>query len=184
MHADHLRRALADARAADLDRALRAGPGRDAPVALRAVRPGDRDALGAFFAGLSPRSRHRRFLSPRPALSDRELAAYAGVDHRASEGLLALLAPGAPVLGFAQYAAWGARPRVADFAVAVDDAWQGRGLGLRLGRALVEHARESGLRTLTATTLAENRPARALLARLGFDVQGRWGAELELALAL
>jgi hypothetical protein len=48
----------------------------------------------------------------------------------------------------------------------------------------VERARINELRLLTATTLWENRPARALLRRLDFRSRGGYGAELNLEPAL
>jgi acetyltransferase len=184
MQTEHLRRAYANARAADLDRSARAALLAPPPPVLRAVRREDRGALGDFFAGLSPASRRRRFLASTRRLSDAELARYADVDHRSADGLLAVSGRDGRVVGFAQYATWDGRPGVADFAIAVADEWQGRGLGLRLGAELARRARAHGVSTLTATTFADNAAARRLLGRLGFAVRGRQGPEVELALAL
>ena len=53
-------------------------------------------------------------------------------------------------------------------AVEVADDLQGRGIGTQLARRVVDRARANGFSVLTATTLWENRGARALLRRLGF----------------
>jgi acetyltransferase len=185
MHTDHLRRALAASREAELARTARAALlAADAAPVVRPVARGDDGPLGDFFAGLSPVSRHRRFLAPLPRVAEHDLVRFTDVDHRTDDGLLALRAGDGRVLGFSQYASWAGRPGVADFAIAVADEWHGRGLGLRLGAQLVDRARAQGIATLTATTLVENAAARRLLGRLGFARRRSFGPEVELALAL
>jgi acetyltransferase len=58
----------------------------------------------------------------------------------------------------------------AEVAVVVADAWQRRGIGTRLLRALAHHA--SGYEALRGLILAENRAMLALARRLGFRVLG------------
>jgi GNAT superfamily N-acetyltransferase len=76
------------------------------------------------------------------------------------------------------------RPGVADVAVEVTDGLQSMGIGTELAARLVERARANGVTLLTATTVWENRPARALLRRLGFCTRASRGAEVELELDL
>lgn len=154
-------------------------------LTARAIRPDDKDALVAFFARLSPESRLRRFLAPKPKLTARDLAMLTEVDGRAHVALVALDQGGA-IVGVARYATWPGRPERADVAFAVADDWHGRGLGSVLGERLVDHARRAGVAALTGSTLAENLPARALLRRLGFrHVGGSAGVvDYELALAV
>jgi ribosomal protein S18 acetylase RimI-like enzyme len=76
------------------------------------------------------------------------------------------------------------RPGVADVALEVTDGLQRMGVGTEITVHLVERARANGLTLLTATTLWENRPARALLRRLGFRPCASRGAEVELELDL
>jgi GNAT superfamily N-acetyltransferase len=58
------------------------------------------------------------------------------------------------------------RPDEAEIALVVGDALQGQGLGTALGRALAALARERGIARFTATMLADNEPARRLLASI------------------
>ena len=59
------------------------------------------------------------------------------------------------------------------------------GIGTALARARRrECARANGVALLTATTLWENRPARALLRRLWFLARASHGNEVELELEL
>ena len=149
----------------------------------RPIRADDKPALVAFFDGLSAESRRRRFLSPKPKLSARDLAFLTEVDQRRHVAIVALDAAGA-IVGVARYAAWADAPCRADLAVAIVDEWHGRGLGSALTGRLVEHAHHAGLCALTGSTLSENRPARALLKRLGFLPRGSSGGVVDYELAL
>jgi RimJ/RimL family protein N-acetyltransferase len=152
-------------------------------LSVRPIRPTDKEALLDLFERLSPRSRLRRFLAPKPSLSRRELAYLTEIDHRTHEALVAVDGDGTFV-GVARYACAPGESTVADVAFAVADASQGRGIGTGLARLLFADARANGITRLVAMTLPENRPARKLLGRMGFELTGIEGGVLELALDL
>jgi acetyltransferase len=56
---------------------------------------------------------------------------------------------------------------VREMAVTIADAWQNKGLGTRLTRQLIEHAREHGVRRLYSIDLADNDAMRHLARDLG-----------------
>ena len=62
-----------------------------------------------------------------------------------------------------------------DLTVAVDPAWQGRGVGSALFRALIETARRTSppVRRIELWTGAANLGAQRLYERLGFKIEGR-----------
>ena len=151
------------------------------PVTVRAIAPGDREALARAFRRLSPASRHRRFLMPKSSLSTAELDDLTDVDHRRHEAILAVDGHGR-IIGMARYAPLAALE--ADFAIVVADEAQGRGLGTSIAYRLLAAAAANGLTRLRASTLADNHPARALLRRLGFRVVGLDHGVLELELRL
>ena len=152
------------------------------PVTIRPIDPGDKDRLATFFSRLSDESRRRRFLGPKPKLSSRELQFLTDVDQCRHVALVAVDADEA-IVGVGRYATWHESPDRAEMAFVVLDAWQGRGLGTRLGEHLVARARVSGIAALTGSTLASNTPAKALLKHLGFRPKGISAgiAEYELA---
>jgi GNAT superfamily N-acetyltransferase len=153
------------------------------PQTIRPLLPGDREALAAFFTRLSPESRRRRFLGPKPRLSERELTWMTEVDHVNHEAVAAFDAAGA-IIGVARYNAWADREGVADLAVVVLDEFQRRRLGTRLAIHALWRAKANGFAVVTGTTFFDNRAARALLRTLSFAVVGSDGALLEAELQL
>jgi ribosomal protein S18 acetylase RimI-like enzyme len=153
-------------------------------IHLRPLEPSDRAGLAALFARLSPESRRRRFLGPKPELSARELTYLTAVDHSWHEALVAVDLRDGSIVGVARYAALPDRPGAADTTLAVADDLQRNGIGTALGSRLISRARANGFETLTAMTLWDNPPARALLRRLGFCSRATHGQVIELELNL
>jgi len=151
---------------------------------FRPISPDDRDRLAQLFSRLSPQSRYRRFLSPKRELTPRELAYLTDVDHVTHEATAAVDECDGSIVAVARYVQFANRLGVADVAVTVADDLQGMGIGTVLARCVVDRARANGFTRLTATTLWENGPARALLRRLRFRARASHGSEIELDLEL
>jgi GNAT superfamily N-acetyltransferase len=145
-----------------------------AAAAIRPVRPADEAVLREFFAALSVESRYLRFFAPvtpscglldlmagKPAHVDAIIAVADGVivGHAmaadrpmpADRG-----APGEP-----------GKPRATDVGVVVADAWQRRGVGATLMRALIDRAQARGVTALAMDVLPGNRRVLAM-------VTGHW----------
>jgi RimJ/RimL family protein N-acetyltransferase len=153
-------------------------------IRIRPLEPSDRPGVTALFKRLSPESRRQRFLVPKPALSERELSYLTGVDHRWHEALAAIDRRDGSIVGVARYVRVPDRPDAADGSIAVADEHQGRGIGTVLVRCLIARARVNGFSVLSASTLWENRRARALLRGSGFQARGSDGPVIELELEL
>jgi GNAT superfamily N-acetyltransferase len=151
---------------------------------FRPIGPADRGGLLRLFARLSPQSRHRRFLGPKLELTTRELAYLTDIDHVGHEAIAAVDQRDGSIAGIARYARLANRPEVADVAVEVADELHRMGIGTALAERIVTRARANGFTLLTATTLWENRPARALLRRLQFRACASQGSEIDLELEL
>ena len=153
-------------------------------VRVRPVLPADRERQADLFARLSPESRRRRYLIAKNALTAKELnylseidpcthAAFAGFDERDGS-----------MVGISRYVRHTASSSAAEIAFEVADAFQRMGIGTMLAIHAVAHARRNGIGVLTATTLWENRPARALLRRLGFHARASHGSDIDYELKL
>lgn len=137
---------------------------------LRLVQPSDGPLLAAGFAGLSPRSRYRRFLTDKGELAPRDLSYLTQLDQHDHFALGALRSlPGQPGdgLGIARFIRRRDRPEVAEAAVAVIDAIQRKGLGRLLLSRLAAAARERGIQRFSCEVLETNLPIQNLLHELG-----------------
>jgi acetyltransferase len=143
---------------------------------LARLRPMSRDdgpAEQRFFNGLSLNSRHQRFHIGLRELSPTLLALLTQVDatwHRAWV-VEAETPEGPALLADARYVRDPAQPARAEFALAVADAWQGRGLGRRLIAHLIADARRQDVTELFGEVLAENRRMLALAREFGMRLQ-------------
>jgi GNAT superfamily N-acetyltransferase len=133
----------------------------------------------------SSESRYRRFLSPTTSLNAAQLRYLTEVDHSDHEALIAT-APGFDEgIGVARFVRSRVDPDVAEFAIAVDDDWQGRGVGTALLDRLTERARAEGVRRFSAEALADNRPVLELIRDLGdVEVKDYAGGVVELEVTL
>lgn len=156
-------------------------------VVIRAIRPGDEQALQAAYDRLSPQSQYRRFLAPKPHLSSSEtryLVQIDGTDHYA----LVATPPGRPdlILAVARFVRLPEDRDAAEMAVVVGDSYQGEGLASAVLERLAAAARARGIRRFRATMLVDNQPAHQLVRRLarGPARERRRGSTLEIELEL
>ena len=154
-----------------LARPIRASDG--SALLLRPIQPEDADLLQAFVRGLSPESRYLRFISALSELPRRLLIRYTQIDYDREVALVAVAPDADPrgrIVGVVRYLLDADRA-CCEFAITLADAWQGRGLGLTLMRAIVEAARSRGLRRIDGHVLASNTRMLSLLRRIGFQVK-------------
>jgi acetyltransferase len=142
---------------------------------LYRVRPIDADDAErerAFLVNLSPQSRYQRLmftlLEPSPAF----VAQLCHIDGHRNMALVALTGAGADesIIAIARYAA-DDNGLDCEFAVAVADAWQCRGIGATLTKLLFEHAGREGFRSIYGDILADNPRMIALAEWLGLTVE-------------
>jgi GNAT superfamily N-acetyltransferase len=128
---------------------------------IEPLRHGDVGAVTELFDAMSARSRRLRFLSPMPRLTTKMLSYLTDVDG------VRHIAVGAwargRCVGIARAVVVRDNPSVADVAVAVADAHQGRGLGRILVDALVRDVLALGIRRLDAMVDPGNTAAVALM---------------------
>ncbi|GAA1400898.1 bifunctional GNAT family N-acetyltransferase/acetate--CoA ligase family protein [Pseudonocardia kongjuensis] len=152
-------------------------------VHLRPITPDDADALLAFHAKLSDRTRYLRYFGPYPRISPRDLERFTVVDHRTRVAFLALL--GDEIIAVGRYegltASGGAAVSQgagtdepvtsAEVAFVVRDDHQSRGLGSILLEHLAAAARENGLSRFEAEVLVENHAMVRVFREAGYQVK-------------
>ncbi len=141
-------------------------------VRLRPIAAADAVAEQAFFSALSLDSRHKRFHVGLRELSPALLKLLTEVDQSQHVAwVVEAEEPDHPVIADVRYVHETGRPEHAEFALAVADDWQGRGLGRRLIAHLAAHARRHGVQHLYGDVLADNRRMLALMRDLGARLQ-------------
>jgi GNAT superfamily N-acetyltransferase len=145
----------------------RATPLPDGPTCIisSAIGPEDKQALLDLFARSSPETRRDRFhhaLSVFPQLyldeivSGKQLAVAArDICHEESYGKVFGLASAAPVAA-----------GISEFAVWVEDAWQGRGVGTLLTRAILRLLAQQHISTAVGIMEPDNLAIRRLVNRI------------------
>ena len=140
-----------------------------AAITIRPIRPEDAVIEQAFVRNLSDESRYFRFMDSLRELSPRMLSHFTQVDYDRHMALIAVTRDGGKETEIAA-----ARYVVTDdgksceFAIAVADQWQRKGVGALLMRALMDSARSRGLATMFGEVLASNHKMLQLMQRLGF----------------
>jgi acetyltransferase len=139
---------------------------------IRPIRPEDEGIEQEFVRNLSDESRYFRFRDAVRELSPRMLAQLTRVDHERHLALIAVTGHGEREIqiGVARYVV-GTDRRRCEFAIAVADDWQRKGLGSRLMEALMAAARAAGMREMYGEVLAGNRKMLEFAARLGFQAR-------------
>jgi RimJ/RimL family protein N-acetyltransferase len=137
------------------------------PLLFRHIRPDDKGRLSVALGRLSPESRRRRFLMPKPRFSSSELRYLTEIDGFDHVAIVAVSAEDPDVFyGVARFVRLTEDPETAEAAIVVADSLQGLGLGRELGRRLADEARERGVKRFTASLLSDNVAARRLFAAI------------------
>ncbi|MDH3397798.1 MAG: GNAT family N-acetyltransferase, partial [Acidimicrobiia bacterium] len=141
------------------------------PVRVRPIVPADKPRISEGLTELSAESRYLRFLRPVDHLSSEELTYLTEIDYRTHFAWGAELARGRQHrgIGLARYVCLADDPTIAEAAVAVLDAYQGRGLGGILLSLLAESALENGVRRFRSYVLSDNRKVLAALHAPGIE---------------
>lgn len=139
---------------------------------VRPIRPDDAERERAFIMSLSPESRFQRLMYTLREPSAEFVARLVNVDQHRDMALVAVLGTGPEekIIGVARYAS---EPNGLDceFAVAVADEWQCRGIGTTLSRMLFDYAAQEGFRSIFGTVFASNQRMLDLAEWLGLTVE-------------
>ncbi len=131
-------------------------------VELREFNASDGDVLDEVFAGMSEESRYLRYLTPMPTLHAQARRALIAVDGCGHVAVAAFV--GGQAIGLARVIGMGGGR--AELALEVIDAWQGRGVGTKLGLWIRDRAAALGYTELIAETSSGNARAQALTRKI------------------
>ena len=140
-----------------------------AALTIRPIRPTDMDLEKAFVRKLSDYSRYYRFMQPIRELTPAMLEHFTHPDYDREMALIALFTHDGKEeeIGVARYVKY-PDGRQCEFALAIADEWQGKGVGTALMLELISIARSGGLEAMEGFVLTTNQPMLKLTKFLGF----------------
>ena len=139
------------------------------PVTIRPIRPEDSGMEQEFMRHLSEDSRYFRFMGSVRELPPKKLKFFTEIDYDRHMAFVATIAREGKELeiGVARYVAT-ENAGSCEFAVTVDDAWQGSGVAGLLMISLEDAARQHGFKTMEGIVLASNHKMLKFARQLGF----------------
>lgn len=146
------------------------------PVAIRSLRPDDRERMANAVRHLDRESIYTRLFSYRD-LTERGLDRIMTIDPERDAALVVTVGTGADetVIAGGRFVGTGGEgaTRTAEIAFTVEEDYQGQGIAGRLLRHLVTVARTMGIATFEADVLAENPAMLAVFAKSGLPLNKR-----------
>jgi acetyltransferase len=138
------------------------------PIEVRPIRPEDADAEQQFVRSLSPEARYLRFMQNIDELTPEMLVRFTQIDYSREMAMIARTAD--RQLGVARYMV-NPDGETCEFAISVLDDWARKGIGTMLMEALMDAARQRGIRVMEGEVLKENARMLSLMKSLGFSVR-------------
>ena len=141
---------------------------------IRPIRADDLPRDREFIMGLSQESRYTRMMYTMREPSAALLEQFVHVDYHRNMAFVGVVGEleDEHIIGVARYAADTNGPD-GEFAVAVADGWQARGVGATLTRLLFDYARTQGFHKLHGDVLVSNHRMVELVRWLGMKTQRR-----------
>jgi len=145
------------------------------PVLIRAIRPDDKQHLSEGFHHLSGQSIYFRFFRRKKDLTEDELRDLTEVDfnHHVAIVVTLLNRGEEDGIGVGRYIELkdNDSERVAEIAFAVEDEFQGLGVGTILLEQLTIFAQQQGIKRLVADVLLDNKAMMRMLKNCGFNLE-------------
>jgi GNAT superfamily N-acetyltransferase len=141
-------------------------------MVIRRMRADDVARLGRLAKRLSPETLRLRFFTARKRFSQAQLRELVKVDFERTAAYAAVCPDDDEIRAVGRLAR--DSPTNAEVAFIVEDAYQGHGIGTELLHHLVVFGRDTGLESLTANVLAENRDMFRVFEESGYPMTSAW----------
>ena len=141
-------------------------------ISIRPMQPEDLEIETEFVEGWSAETRYNRLFSAGSFTSPERLQKITRIDYARDMALIAtmMLEDREVQIGVARYVRRD-DCKTCEFALAVADAWQHRGIGRVLMQRLMDGAATAGIETIVGDVLATNAPMLHFMRSLGFSVE-------------
>ncbi len=142
---------------------------------IRPMTSADAPLLLAFHERQPRENLYRRFFSPKPTLTPKELDHFTNIDFHDRVALV--MEHRGEFIAWASYERWKDR-NDAEVAFMVDEDQQGRGIATLLLEHLAAIARSNGIERFTAETLSDNRAMLRVFSRAGWPIERHFDSGL------
>jgi acetyltransferase len=138
-------------------------------VFFRPIKPTDNALMVELFNSLSKETIHLRFFSTLKYMPKEQLEKFTHIDYAKQMAIVALLNEDGRerMVAVGRYTMDDKEPDAAEFAIVVQDAHQGRGIGTEVLRHLAHVAKLQGVRVIIGYIMNENSRMFAVLERSG-----------------
>ncbi len=136
---------------------------------IRRLSPKDREEIIHGFESISTETRHKRFLAYKKSLTDSEVEFFSHPDfiNHFAYGIQEIKDEVKTPFGISRFVRDSDDRTKAEFAIALRDDYQGKGLGFELMKHTVEEAQRAGVQILYGLTLPENDGILFLMKKFG-----------------
>jgi len=153
------------------------GPDGSIDVHFRLIRPDDTDRIKELFYDLSEESIYFRFLTPLKSLRRQTLQDFYNVDQSRDISVVAVIKSGEEgetetIIGAGRYLL-NRNTNEAEFALLVQDEYQGKGIGTYLLNHLMRIAKSKGVEAFIAYVHPQNQPMIRFIHRTGKVVESK-----------
>lgn len=146
----------------------------DIKVRFRAIKPSDEEQMRRLFYRFSDETVYYRYFSPIKTMPHSKMQEYVHVDFSKALSIVGLVGKSGSgrVIAEGRFARRSDKP-YADVAFVVDEEYQGLGIASFIFKLLIKHAKERGLKGMTADVVASNRSMMKVLEKSGLPVKAR-----------
>ena len=143
-------------------------------VTLRPIKAEDEPLMLELFKTFSPETIKFRFFLPLRGITHEDLVRYCNVDYKNEIAIVAEIKKRGNkkcLIGVARLIRDQDEKNRAEFAVVVGDPWQGKGLGLKLTKYIMNVAKNMGVSEIYSRVLKNNIRSLLLSKKLGFEIK-------------
>lgn len=141
-------------------------------ILFRPIKPTDEAMMQELFYSLSEDSIYYRFFSHTPFMPHKKVQRFTTVDYQKDMAIVGLVEEYGreKIIAVGRYALE-PESNMAEVALLVQDDWQGKGIGTRLLKYLIQIAKSRKIAGFKAQVLADNRAPLHLVHKTGYTVE-------------
>jgi len=144
-------------------------------VFLRPIKPTDDELMVELFISLSKETIHLRFFSTLKYMPKEQLEKFTHIDYEKQMAIVALVKEDGRerLVAVGRYNLLEDEPEDAEFAIVVQDDYQGRGIGTEVLRHLAHVAKLQNVRVIVGYIMNENDRMFSVLKRSGLKMSSK-----------